>query len=676
MILPALLLCMQALLLGGDAATESRIDAMLADIAGHDWGGDRTVLIAFSDTLRSLHGIPERLAVVQEKMTRLLLSPAPPAAKQYICQELGIMGDEKALPALTALAKDSAFFDMALSAVERIPGPGPEKVLMKLLSGKQGRERIGIVNALGNRRASVAVPSLRKLATGGDPEAALAAVAALGKIADPASVQALRKIFDSAQEPLRRCAAEALLICAGSRLQAGRKDEAADLYRIFTDRGEPDPVRTAAHIGMLRAAQDKPGAIVGILKGEDDAAKSAAIALIPEFRNMDVYPVVSLWPALSNRHRIQLLSALAELGNPAALPAILEMSRQDDPEVRLSALRAIGVLGDENTALMLAERAAVSQGLEKEAARQSLASIPAQAVDSLILASIPGSEGPVRIELIRSLETRRVRGATPVLIACLSDPDKKIRMESYRSLSETADPEFLSSLMEALISVGDETERREASRALAMTGMREETDQRTRTVLARYPTVKSPQARGSLLEVLGKWGDASGLSLLRSELGSKHGEIRTSAVRALSDWPDGAPMPELLKTAKTSKDDVDRILALRGYIRLAGTGERPCALAMQDYRTAMGLASEANEKRQVLSGIARLSCEEAASMAFECIKNPELEKEAGAAVLQISGTLAENDRASAMKWLERLAQETRDEETRRRTAEILERMKE
>jgi len=676
MILPGLFLCMRALLAGGDPAAESRIDAMLADIARYDWGGDRAVLIAFSDTLRSFHGKPEKLAGIQEKMTRILLSPAPPAAKQYICQELGIMGNEKALPALSALAKDSACFDLALSAVERIPGPEADRSLLKLLSRKKGRERVGIVNALGNRHTGDAVPSLKKLVSGGDPEAALAAVIALGKIADAPSMEVLLKTYGSSQEPLRRYAAEALLQCAGGRLQAGRMDEAAGLYSIFTGNQEPVPVRTAAHIGMIRSANDQAGSIVGILKGGDDAVKSAAISLIPEFRDIDVLPVASEMPRLSSGHKMQMLSALAELGNRAAMPAILEMSLHEDPEVRLSALKAIGVLGDENAVLMLAERAADSQGLEKEAARRSLASIPVQAADSLILAEIPKAGIPVKIELIRSLETRRVRGATPVLIGCIRDPDRKVRMESYRSLSEIADPAFLSALMEALISVEDESERREASRALAMTGLKQETDQRTKTVLARYPSVKGPQARGALLEVLGKWGDDSALFLLRSELGARDPDRRTSAVRALSDWPNGQPMPELLKTAKTSKDDVNRILALRGYIRLAGTGERPCGQAMQDYRVAMGLATDPNEKRQVLSGIARLSCEEAASMAFDCMGKPELEAEAGAAAIQISMNLFESDRTAAAKLLERLARETQDEETKRRAAEILERMKE
>jgi HEAT repeat protein len=536
--------------------------------------------------------------------------------------------------------------------------------------------RVGIVNALGNRQTPGAIPSLKKLVPGEDPEAAVAAVTALGKIADDASVQVLRKIFDSAQEPLRSYTAEALLRCADRRLEAGRMEEAADLYRIFTGGKEPDPLRTAATIGLLRSAQDRSGLMVPILKGDDDAAKSAAISLIPEFSELDVAPVASEMPKLSNNHKIQMLSALAELGKRAAMPVILEMSLHEDPEVRLSALKAIGVLGDENSVRMLAERAAGSQGVEKEAARRSLASIPVQEADSLILAEIPKAGIPLKVELIRSIETRRMRSATPVLIACLSDTDKKVRMESYRSLSETADPEFLSALMEALISVEDEGERREASKALAMTGSRMDTGRRTALLLERYPSVKNPQARAPMLEVLGKWGDDSGLPLLKSELGSKHAEIRTSAVRALSDWPNGAPMPELLSTVKTSRDDVNRILALRGYIRLAGTGERPCAQAMQDYRTALGLASEANEKRQVLSGIARLSCEEAASMAFECMNNPELEAEAGAAVIQISLNLVETDFTGAAKLLERLERETRDEETKHRAAEILERMKE
>ena len=63
-------------------------------------------------------------------------------------------------------------------------------------------------------------------------------------------------------------------------------------------------------------------------------------------------------------------------------------------------------------------------------------------------------------------------------------------------------------------------------------------------------------------------------------------------------------------------------------------------------------------------------------MAFECMNNPELEAEAGAAVIQISLNLVETDFTGAAKLLERLERETRDEETKHRAAEILERMKE
>ena len=124
-------------------------------------------------------------------------------------------------------------------------------------------------------------------------------------------------------------------------------------------------------------------------------------------------------------------------------------------------------------------------------------------------------------------------------------------------------------------------------------------------VLAALPAAKDLDARCSLLSVLGKIGDQAALPVLREALGDKEDKVKDAAVRALSDWPTAAPAADLLKVAQTSENQVHKTLALRGYVRLAGLeSNRPAEETIKMYKEAMTLATNADEKKMVLSGLA------------------------------------------------------------------------
>ena len=54
-------------------------------------------------------------------------------------------------------------------------------------------------------------------------------------------------------------------------------------------------------------------------------------------------------------------------------------------------------------------------------------------------------------------------------------------------------------------------------------------------------------------------------------------EVKDAAVRTLSEWPDAAPADDLLALVNTSSNQTHKVLALRGYIRMAGMTGKPIA---------------------------------------------------------------------------------------------------
>src|SRR4030042_1004397 len=95
--------------------------------------------------------------------------------------------------------------------------------------------------------------------------------------------------------------------------------------------------------------------VINALKGEDESMQSMAIALVRDMPGPEVTKVLAKeLPNLSARGQMQLLSALADRGDPAAMPAVIEAAKSEDESVRVAALKAIGDLGDASSVALLA----------------------------------------------------------------------------------------------------------------------------------------------------------------------------------------------------------------------------------------------------------------------------------------------------------------------------------
>jgi hypothetical protein len=145
--------------------------------------------------------------------------------------------------------------------------------------------------------------------------------------------------------------------------------------------------------------------------------------------------------------------------------------------------------------------------------------------------------------------------------------------------------------------------------------------------------------------VLSVVGDDSALPALRQAVQSPDAAIRDAAVRGLAAWPTPAPLDDLSKLARGSEESPQRVLALRGAIRLAGkVKERPPGQMTALLTELMDLAGAAADRKAVLAELAQWPTDQALRLARKCQTDPELAAEAGVAVKQISAALAEAHR--------------------------------
>ncbi|MHC4624910.1 MAG: HEAT repeat domain-containing protein, partial [Planctomycetota bacterium] len=576
---------------------------------------------------------------------------------------------------------------MARYVLERIPGAAADKALRGALSKTSGKVKVGIINSLGARGDKKSVKQLGKLLADGDKEIVEASMSALGKIGGREAAGALSKVRGSIAAELRGVWADAYLACGDKFLAEGDMSWAVRIYMHMYSAAAPVPVQAAALRGMVTAMPGRADTmLIGVLKGDDEQMRAVAVGLLREVPSPElVEAVTGELVNLSVMGQVQVLSALGDRGDRSALGAVVDATGSREAEVRVAAFGALGALGDASHVKMLARAAASTKDAEQEAAREALyrlrgltaeqaAKVGGVTVNQVILSSIGESEPKVKVELIRSIGRRNVTAGVGTLLRTARDPQQEVRLESLKALKTVAGEKDLAALIELLIDARSETERSEAENTAAAVARRiEDESRRADKVLAVLPSVTQSQARSSLLAVLGKIGGSDALGGLRKALADEDVEVRISAIRALSDWPTPEPVKDLGSVARKSADQKERVLALRGFVRLIGLdSERPTERRVAMYKESMNLASSVAERRAVLSGLGNLKSLEALQMTADYLDDSTLRREAEAAVVRI----AESTHASHPKQTKAVLQEivrlSRNESLRQRAQEIIE----
>jgi HEAT repeat protein len=430
----------------------------------------------------------------------------------------------------------------------------------------------------------------------------------------------------------------------------------------------------AVCFGASEPQDEALGIVLDILKSGDQEMQAVAIAMVKDMPGTEVTKaLVKELPNLSTASKVQLLSALSDRGDAAALPAVITAIKDEGESVRIAALKAVGQLGDASSVDLLAKTAAGTMGAEQKAARESLYRLRGSKVDETILAGITNAESKTKVELIKSAGERNISAGVSTLLKTAKDSDRKVRLESLKVLKVVAGPEDLPELVELLLNLQSSSDLNEAGKMIASVAHKiEDKNRQAEAVLAELPSVKDVKKQCSLLSVLGKIGDSKALPRLREALGSDNVDIKGAAIRALAEWPTSEPAADLIKAAENSENKVHRILALRGAVRLLGLdNKRNAEETIGMYKKAMSLSPDAGEKKRVLSGLANTKSLDALTMAAGYLQDKALLKEAESAVVTIAGGIYETFPKQTMDVLKKIVQSTSNEALHQQAQEII-----
>lgn len=615
----------------------TNLSADYSAIEEYDFGKSRRALAAIEEEIRSV--TPSSFTQVEERLLKALASPKTTSAgKQFVCRMLRRVGSAQSVPALAKLLADKDLSHMARFALQHMPATQAGTALREALPRLEGDLKIGLIGSIGQRGDRNAMPEIAKLATDSNAGIARAAIGALGRIGGPQAAEALAKI--EAPEKLAAVRDNAYLMCADGMLAEGQKDEAVKIYGKMLAPEKDTWIRIAAYKGFIRAENDEAVPVVlALLKDKDLDLQRAAGKFMTEM------PGAAATKALAEQlenlgadAQIVLLGALEARGDRAAAPYVAKAVKSDDVSVRLAAIQGLAVLGDASNVELLAA-ASVAGDEAGKAAMDSLGRLSGEGV-AAALAGVAqsGAEPAIRINAIQALLNRRQTEAVPTLFAVAEDKNDNIRQAALRALGALCDQEHLAKMVSMLLAVKSDADRTAIERAMIATVTRLEKPDASAVIAGLDKADDAVKPR--LLAVLSYLGGEEALQAVRAELNSKDAEIARAAVRALGDWPEPAPLEDLLNIAKSDGDETRQVLALRGYIKLVGLpANRSAAGTVALLTDAMAAARQPQEKKTVLAALTKYPCDEALKLAENSRKDPDLGAEAELASTKIRETL-------------------------------------
>jgi HEAT repeat protein len=512
------------------------------------------------------------------------LDDPTPAVRIQIIAALARLADARAVVPLVGKVEDSSpeVRQAVVRALGDLGDTRASAALVLALRDQNPDVRRDAIGALGRMRAADAVDAIAPFAGDASPVLRLAALASLGRIASPDSVRVLLGTLgtgDDAAGALDATPVRQALVAAGATTVPG-------LHALLAGSPSPAAATSAAWVlGALRAREEAPAiiqamrrgalppaaalhALAGAGGGTDvpvvlefvadrspvvrDEALGAALALLdpgqPDGRAVEPLAAALREARPTPAERARIATLLGRTGAKRAAPLLAELTRAQDPTLRIAAIDALGSLG----------------ALPPAAGGPS----PASATDE----------------------------ATSALLDAVASPDASVRLHAATALADAGGARARDALL-ARLDGGDEVDRAALLTALGGVLARVPTDAAVARLASSLAMAAGPE-RDAVLEALGRAPLPSATVALTSVARSDEAADRRVAVTLSAVHPGDAAAITMARSLLADPDPSVRAQAAwalgtlgdaTDFLRLAAVSRGPDIDPAIDAAAAMGL---------------------------------------------------------------------------------------
>ncbi|MDC0048032.1 HEAT repeat domain-containing protein [Verrucomicrobia bacterium] len=573
---------------------------------------------------------PQLRDSLEEKILSSLGTENSRRGKDFLCRMLRIMGTRKSIPLMQKLLKDQEIGHMARYVLASMQYEEAGAALHQSLDTVQDKLKQGIIDSLGDIRYKKAVPDLIKLLD--TASVSNNATRALGLIGGDSVGELLVPRLSKTTGKAYRCTVQALLRCAESYLEEGDKEKALSIYNHFTKSGIDPYVILAGLRGVAKVNGESavPLLTEAIKSGNNELANGAA-SIIAELKGNNIgSKLKSLLESAPANMQILLIGSLSEREDKSAIPSITKLTESENLEVRLSAIQALGKIGNGSSVIPLATIASSTSGHERNVSRSALSNLKGNDVQNALKKHLQESLPEIQSELVRAIATRAESTAMNELMILAKSNIPEIRKEAIRGIGNLADQSHLDQILILLLNPKEESDRNDIESAIAYS-FRRISDKKIQTDALTKALEKADEiAKPSILSLLGRDPNEQSLQLLISALKETE-SIQLAAIGALTKWPNHGPANDLLKIASEEKNP-NRDAALNSYIILSSKSPNPTL----SYRKALELNNSTATAKKVLAGLGQSGGIQSLEIIKPYLENSETSNEAALAATQVA----------------------------------------
>jgi HEAT repeat protein len=552
---------------------------------------------------------------------------------------------------------------MARYALEEIPDPASKDALRNALGTVKGLPLVGVIDSIGLERDTAAITTLAGLLNNGDAEVADAAAVSLGRIGTPAAA----KVLMAALAKPRAAIYDGLLRCAES---LPRKD-AAPIYDALRKSAAPQPIRMTALRSAIIARQEQGlPLLLEALRGNDGALGLAAIQAARELQGVGVTKALATelgGGKLAADRQVLLLQALGTRRDKVATPQLITVARKSDGELRATAVKSLVQIGDAAAIPVLVEYSTAADDELSKTARGGLVGYKGREVEAPIIAMLQAANPKARVAATELITQRRMDSAMPQLLVAARDTDTAVANASIRAIGEVGGNTEAPALIKVLTSGAS---MQAAEGALSAIYTRNRDASVTSAISAALPTA-STEAKLSLMRVLRRVGGPQGLTTIRTAMNDTNTEVRDNAIRNLVEWPTADALPDLMTLAKNPPTPANKILALRGLLRLVPLQEATPEQKLATVQEALALVERPEEKRLALTALGGIPTAESLSLVTQNLTNADLKEEASLAAVTIGEQLTKTQPAVVSDAMRKVLAATQNQDLTKRAQALV-----
>ncbi len=549
----------------GEVTTPSGdpVAAGINELSAYDFGGGKTQIAGLIEVLRT-QGTSSHAAIETALIPLLSDAKTPVGGKDIVCRLLGMVGSDKAVPALSPLISDTRLNHMAVYALFEIGTPAAQEALLNSLDGLPTALQPSVIGALGRLHDSAAVPALGKRTVSSSDDVTIAAVDALAEIGTRDAGMALvalkiplklQDVFDWA------------FVRTAKQLFATGEDKslAHDLIDAVLKSSKVSSLRIAAVKALIQAqAADSWSALSQLLTSTDGHTAVDAARLTRYLSAQDGDSLMGQFATLAPAVQVVIVNSVSENPTPFTVKLLEKALASSDLQVHFAAISGYGAADLPESGLALIPLLSIPN--DSDAATQALSELKKSdplASKDLDLSKEPPAQKIALLNLIAGRQDAKLKDA---VMSCTSDPNKDVANAAYRAVAVLASGEDMPMLLDLLTkaTTGDQIKCLNPAviRSADLSMDKPKTEAALVAALPKVPANNRP----AIILALASMGTPTAIQSISDLLKDPSIDNRKALIRTLSEGRNPGADQLLIQAAKNGTEDSEKILAVRGYL--------------------------------------------------------------------------------------------------------------